>query len=181
MQLDEIWSFCHTKERNSSFKRRALAWAICGRGRPLTRIRSSSCSGTLASAGGRIAAPLLATLRVGSRRTCRFRRTVLANTTRRFRAISSIAPITVAKAKWTGVPIPRTPTPSIARRVLETWGVRDPESTGHVERQNLTMRMSMRRFTRLTNAFSTKLENRCRALAPHRKLSIRLRPLSFKN
>lgn len=52
-------------------------------------------------------------------------------------------------------------------RVIE--GDPDPSeiSTSYVERQNLTMRMGMRRFTRLTNAFSKKVENLAHAVSLH--------------
>lgn len=45
----------------------------------------------------------------------------------------------------------------------------DPQhiSTSYIERANLTMRMGMRRFTRLTNAFSKKLENHAAAVSLH--------------
>ena len=60
-------------------------------------------------------------------------------------------------AEWIGsqkTPVTGNPLPSLI-------------STSYVERQNLTMRMRMRRFTRLTNAFSKKWENHEHAIALH--------------
>jgi IS1 family transposase len=51
------------------------------------------------------------------------------------------------------------------RQVIEGRPDENAISTSHVERQNLNMRMGMRRFTRLTNAFSNKVENHSHSFA----------------
>ena len=62
-----------------------------------------------------------------------------------------------------------SPSKCLGTETRTIMGTPNPEhiSTSYIERQNLTMRMSMRRFTRLTNGFSKKIENHIHAISLH--------------
>ena len=59
-----------------------------------------------------------------------------------------------------------SPAEVISTQTVVGIGQPDPARicTSHIERQNLSMRMGIRRFTRLTNGFSRKFENHCAAV-----------------
>lgn len=91
---------------------------------------------------------------------------------------ATVGPAFLGKADWAQIqkhyangPEPGTYSPAVCTgtkvRVLK--GDPDPDrvSTSYVERQNLAMRRGMRRFTRLTNGFSRKVENLARAVSLH--------------
>ena len=174
IQCDEIWSFCYAKEKNVPDDRRGHfgygdIWTWTG-------IDSDSKLVPAWLVGGRDAGHAFDFLSdLKSRLASR-----VQLTTDGYRAYLMAVEDTFGSdidyamlIKLYGVPQDGekrySPAQCIGVDTRVVQGNPDPAgiSTSYVERQNLTMRMGIRRFTRLTNAFSKKIENHMAAISLH--------------
>ncbi len=174
LQLDEIWAFCYAKARNVPFAKAApekaggiWTWvAIDAETKLVPSWRIGDRSGATAT---EFVCDLSKRLANRVQITSDGHRAYLEAVEAGFGAEVDYAQLIKLYGE---VPTPAgrySPAQIQGTKTFCCTGRPDPRhiSTSYVERNNLTMRMSMRRFTRLTNGFLKKAENHAHSVAIH--------------
>jgi IS1 family transposase len=174
IQCDEIWNFCYAKEKNvPSNKKGQFGFGDVWTWTALDADTKLMCSWMIGDRSAQTAHAFMQDLamRLANRvqLTTDGHRAYLDAVDQAFGINVDYAMLVKLYGNDRETEARYSPAECIGCRMVEITGNPEPKyvSTSYVERHNLTIRMQMRRFTRLTNAHSKKIENQVHAFAIH--------------